>query len=118
MDPARRRVPRLPGLDEWFEKHNRYSSLEAANALSEPRMSPRRALASVLTGSAVDRRRALKAYSYRLPAKSLLLFLYLAILRGGFLDGAAGLNYARLRAVYEGMIAAKVAAMRRKGVRA
>ena len=38
----------------------------------------------------VQRRKALKKLSYRLPSRPLLVFLYLYLLRGGLLDGGLG----------------------------
>lgn len=103
------------GLEEWFEKHNRYSSLEAGQALAEPPMRFGRAIATMFRGDSVARRRALKAVSYRLPAKAMLVFFWTMIIRRGFLDGVAGWNYARMRSIYEGMISVKVSVLKRRG---
>ena len=93
------------GLHEWFAKHNRYSSDEAAEALRQ-------------SGDAVDwaalaapdrtrRRRALKALAARMPMRPSLRFVYMYVLRRGFLDGRAGLSYCRLLSTYEAMTVAK-----------
>ena len=103
------------GLEEWFDKHNRYSSLEASQALAEPPMRTGRAIATMFRGNSVSRRRALKAISYRLPAKSLIVFFWTIVIRRGFLDGVAGWNYARMRSIYEGMMSVKVSVLKRKG---
>lgn len=99
------------GLDDWYEKHNRYSSLEARQAL-EGGAPAGDLVRAALSPDAVARRRALKALSYRLPFRPTLILLYLLVARLGVLDGPAGWNYARLRATYEGMIATKLAALR------
>ncbi len=102
------------GVDEWFEKHNRYSTLEARLAMETPEAGLRTALSEVFGGDAVARRRRLKALSYKLPARSLISFLYTTIVRMGFLDGRAGIAYARMRSLYEGMIAVKLSVMRQE----
>lgn len=105
------------GLDEWFDKHNRYSAAEARQAIEEANIPIGRALRSLAAGDAVGRRRAMKALAYRLPARSLLWMIYLMIFRLGFLDGRAGYNYTRLRAIYESMTATKLAVLRAEGRR-
>lgn len=95
------------GLSEWFDKHNRYASDEASETvrlLSESRgidwgglWSPER----------TRRRRVLKELSYRLPFRPSLRFLYMYVLRRGFLDGRAGLTYCRLLSIYEYLIVLK-----------
>ena len=57
-------------------------------------------------------RRALKALSSRLTLRPLLRFLYMYVLRRGFLDGRAGLTYCRLLAIYEYLIVLKTREMR------
>jgi len=94
------------GLEAWFEKHNRYSSAEAVEALA------------VLDGchagfeglwsrDPVARRRALKDLSFHLPFRPELRFCYTYFARLGFLDGAPGFTYCRLLAVYEYLIGLK-----------
>ncbi len=61
------------------------------------------------------RRRALKELSFRLPCRPALRFLYMYVLRGGWLDGRPGLVYCRLLAEYEAMIDRHVRAWRRSG---
>ncbi len=93
------------GLDDWFARHNRYSTLEAAEVvkmLAEPL-----ALGDVLKGG-ITRRRALKRLAARLPMRSSLRFWMTLIVQRGLLDGAAGWRYAKMLAIYEGMIALKV----------
>lgn len=102
------------GLEEWLDKHNRYSSLEANQALNEPPVVLTEALSDIFSGDAVRRRRRLKALVYRMPAKSTAIMLYTMFFRLGFLDGKAGWNYARLRALYESMIAVKMSVVRHR----
>ena len=90
------------GETEWLQKHRRYAAKEAAaHECTTPTALPWRRLFS---GQALERRRALKQLSYRLPFRPLARFLYQYGLRGGFLDGATGLHYCRLLARYEGFV--------------
>jgi glycosyltransferase involved in cell wall biosynthesis len=98
------------GVDWWFDRHNRYSSAEAALILEGGGVS--KSWHGLFSRDPGLRRTALKGVAYRLPARPLLTFLYLYLLRGGFLDGNAGYTYARMRLAYELMIDTKVAAWR------
>ena len=87
------------GLAEWIEKHNRYSSQEA-NASPVSR-------AGIDSSNAYGRRKKLKAVAARLPFQPLCRFLYLYLLRGGFLDGKPGYHYCRMVAMYQYWICLK-----------
>jgi len=100
------------GFTEWFQRHNRYSSLEAAQCLLELRTGDAR-WADLLSRAPVTRRRALKRLSSRLPFRPWAKFLYMYFVRLGFLDGYAGLTYCSLQAVYEYMISAKLRELQR-----
>ena len=94
------------GLHHWLEKHNSYSTAEANDAVIAGSIyTTLQSLAA--PRSSEDRQQALKSLSMRLPAKPILRFLYCYILRGGFLDGKAGLHYALLMLTYEYMITIK-----------
>lgn len=101
------------GLNAWFEKHNRYSWHEARESLRSLE-TERVDWVAALTGSGAARRRALKTLSFRLPCRPLLRFLYMYVLRGGFLDGRAGFVYCRLLMTYETMIVTKMIEIRRR----
>jgi len=100
------------GFEDWFKKHNRYSTQEALEGLK------------ILGGKSIDwcgllsidtptrRRRAFKDISIRLPFRPLLRFLYVFILRCGFLDGTAGFTYCLLISIYEYMIVLKMKELR------
>jgi len=100
------------GFVHWFHRHNRYSTMEAEALIKEAsyQLHP----ADVLSLDPLRRRKCLKRLAYRLPFRPFLVFCYLYLLRRGFLDGAAGLNYCRLRAVYEYMIDMKIKELRRR----
>ena len=83
----------------WLAKHRRYAEEEAAAHLA---LGGRQRWRDFLTGDRLLRRRALKQFSYRLPARPALRFFYQYVLRGGFLDGEPGYRYCRLLARYEG----------------
>ncbi len=96
------------GFSRWIEKHNRYSTDEAVETLrqlAEGKVNPR----NLLWGSSeVEKRRALKDLSLRLPFRPLLRFFYMYVLLGGFLDGQAGLAWCLLQTFYEYLILLKV----------
>ena len=93
------------GLHEWFAKHNRYSTDEAAEALRQA--GGDLDWAGLGSSDRTRRRRALKALASRLPLRPALRFAYMYVLRRGFLDGRAGLAYCRLLATYEAMTVSK-----------
>jgi len=62
----------------------------------------------------VRRRRTLKDIAFRLPGRPLFRFIYLYLVRRGFLDGRAGLAYSILCSVYEYMIDMKIIELRRR----
>jgi glycosyltransferase involved in cell wall biosynthesis len=98
------------GETEWLEKHRRYARAEARQYLADD-CGVR--LGDLFAGEKLRRRRALKRLSYALPARPLLRFIYQYGLRGGFLDGAAGLRYCRLLARDEGFTTGALRELRR-----
>ncbi|MDX3924433.1 MAG: glycosyltransferase family 2 protein [Shinella sp.] len=100
------------GLNAWYEKHNRYSSSEAKETIDSLRRKrvPWRDIANPIPET---RRRALKELSMRLPFRAAARFVYMYVLRGGFLDGWQGYHYCRLLAAYEYMIVIKTEELRR-----
>jgi glycosyltransferase involved in cell wall biosynthesis len=98
----------LKGIDAFIERHLRYAAWEAEE-IGKVRKGPSRWHFGALLGSWPERRRGLKTdVWYRLPGRPALRFIWLYILRRGFLDGRAGLVYAQLIAAYEAMIDAKL----------
>jgi glycosyltransferase involved in cell wall biosynthesis len=102
------------GLDAWFEKHNRYSWHEAQETLKSLRADGLDWRGCWSIRDDVRRRRALKELSFRLPFRPTLRFLYMFVMRRGFLDGWPGYLYCRLLATYEQMIVVKTAELRRR----
>ncbi|MFT7759316.1 UNVERIFIED_CONTAM: hypothetical protein ODX46_25335, partial [Salmonella enterica subsp. enterica serovar Enteritidis] len=77
------------GLTAWFDKHNRYSGFEAKESLQilRDRGIPWK---DFFSPAPEARRRALKELSYRVPFRPAARFVYMYLLRGGFLDGWQG----------------------------
>ncbi len=97
------------GEAEWIAKHRRYARAEAqARFRAAGTVRP----GDLLSGDRLRRRRALKHFSYELPFRPTLRFVYQYFLRRGFLDGRAGLHYCRLLARYEGFASAELRALR------
>jgi glycosyltransferase involved in cell wall biosynthesis len=88
------------GEAEWLAKHRRYAQAEARTQHREALR-----LGELFSSTALTRRRALKRAAANIPFRPLARFIYQYFLRGGFLDGRAGLRYCRLIARYEGFIA-------------
>jgi glycosyltransferase involved in cell wall biosynthesis len=95
------------GLTDWLEKHNRYATDEARETVKRLEASAHIDWTGLGSGDQSRRRRALKELAYRLPFRPTLRFFYMYVLRGGFLDGQAGLTYCRLLAIYEYLIVLK-----------
>lgn len=96
------------GLSRWLEKHNRYSSDEAKETLRQLESGAVSWKNLFLGSSEVERRRALKDLSLRLPFRPLLRFFYMYLLLGGIFDGRAGFAWCTLQAFYEYLILLKV----------
>lgn len=101
------------GVNDWFARHLRYAEREARLMLVE-REQPLR-LGQLFGRDATLRRRALKRLAARLPMRPWLRFFYAGILRGGFLDGVAGLRYARMLAIYQQFIDFSVIEQQKSG---
>lgn len=96
------------GLSRWIEKHNRYSTDEAKETLRQLENGKVNWRELFFGSSEVERRRALKDLSLRLPGRPLLRFFYMYFLLGGCLDGRGGFAWCTLQAFYEYLILLKV----------
>ena len=103
------------GLEAFIARHNRYSTLEAAARFKAERDASDRARLRVsLLASPVQRKRYLREKVWpRVPGKPLALFVYMYVLRRGFLDGRAGLALCAFHAFQEFMVGLKLAELRR-----
>ncbi len=96
------------GLSRWIEKHNRYSTDEAIETLRQLQTGTVNWKDLFFGSSEVERRRALKDLSLRLPFRPLVRFVYMYFILGGILDGRSGLTWCVLQAFYEYLILLKV----------
>ena len=101
------------GISRWLEKHNRYSSDEAVETLRQLKNGHVSWRQLFFGESEIDRRRALKDLSLRLPCRPLLRWLYMYFILGGILDGKAGFAWCTLQAFYEYLILLKVEELKR-----
>lgn len=105
----------LKGIDEWFDRQNRYARKEAEYE-SEVDSQPLR-LRDVVSANPLVRRKAMKRLAMRSPARPFVYFLYSYLWRRGFLDGKDGLVFCMMRALYQGMVAAKKHDLQRRADR-
>ncbi|MBW4466057.1 MAG: glycosyltransferase family 2 protein [Pegethrix bostrychoides GSE-TBD4-15B] len=96
------------GFSRWIDKHNRYSSDEATETLRQLETGSVNWRDLLFGKTEVERRRALKNLSLRLPLRPIVRFLYMYFGLGGCWDGAAGFHWCLLQAFYEYLILLKV----------
>lgn len=84
------------GIESWIHKHNKYSTQEAFEVLSNNSLSDG------------TMRLKIKNYLYRSKLKLPILFVYYFLLKMPFLDGSKGVYYALLKFYYEVMISIKI----------
>lgn len=114
-------LPFSKGVGHWIDRHNKYSAFEAQQIIDN------RAAHDAAGGASFSLRSALferdfhrrrfhqKELFYRLPARPLVKFLVLYIVKRGFLDGSAGFTYAALQSIYEYFILLKTKELQRGG---
>lgn len=94
----------LKGLTAWLRKHVGYAEVEAVRRLSiqAPLSARLRAWrAGQRAGRSAGRSFAKDVVLPAVPAKPVLIFAYMYLLRGGFKDGRAGLVFCLLHSWYE-----------------
>ena len=94
------------GFEYWFERHNKYSSMEA-NRLLEESISLRD-LKNFFNKDPMIRRKIFKSLAYKMPFRPVLTFIFLYFFKRGILDGVAGFNYSLMRSIYEYQIDLKI----------
>lgn len=99
------------GLTEWFDKHNKYALSEAKEGLKALREQDPNL--SLFSKDRALKRVALKNLALRLPGRPFVKFLYLYVLKLGFLDGKAGFTYCVLQSIYEYLIDLKMWELKR-----
>jgi glycosyltransferase involved in cell wall biosynthesis len=95
----------LKGIDEWFERQNRYSSKDAEYEIVRDRSNVR--WHGIFSSDSLIRRATLKQIAARLPFRPLLYFIYSYFMRLGFLDGRDGLQFCLMKASYQRMVVTK-----------
>jgi glycosyltransferase involved in cell wall biosynthesis len=107
--------PFSKGIAHWIDKHNRYSTMEAELIVREKGLRNPKLSTALRDPDFHTRRRHQKALFYRLPARPLLKWCYMIVVRGAWLDGPAGVTYATLQSIYEYLIVLKTKELRRGG---
>jgi glycosyltransferase involved in cell wall biosynthesis len=94
------------GLKAWLKRHLEYADAEST-VLVEARRAASIRLRDLLSGDKITRRRSSKLLAFLMPLsmRPLMRFIYVYIVRRGFLDGRAGFVYSFMLATYEAMIA-------------
>lgn len=100
--------PFSKGMTHWVDKHNGYSTFEAAQIAANRVQGGTYSISKALfCKDANERRFHQKELYYRLPFRPMAMFFLLYVFKRGFLDGKAGLTYAILRSIYEYFIVLK-----------
>lgn len=96
------------GFSEWLERHDRYSSWDAQRIVEFLQSGHAEALGT-------ERKKQMRRVAARLwPIRFVGRFVYMYFVRGGILEGRAGLAFCLMYAMYEFMTVIKVAELRRK----
>ncbi|MEO0697838.1 MAG: glycosyltransferase family 2 protein [Pseudomonadota bacterium] len=100
-----------PNLHHWYEKQNRYTTLEAKSAFEGAKLS----VHSRLFGTNLERRMWMKVNFKRLPFRHTLMFLFCLVGQGAWRAGRIGWIWARLRSDVYRMIDCKTYEMHLHG---
>jgi glycosyltransferase involved in cell wall biosynthesis len=100
------------GFAAWIAKHDRYSTMEAKLRADNPDYNV--GWRDLFSSDPAQRRRAQKAWLYSMPLRPLVVFAGLYFIKGGVLEGRAGLTFSLLRAWYEYFIDCKALELRRR----
>ncbi|MGH9837117.1 MAG: glycosyltransferase family 2 protein [Blastocatellia bacterium] len=93
----------------FIERHNRYSNWDARvyhNLASGVELE--RSIGASLLGSPLERKRFIKRLWARAPFRPLLRFVWMYVVKRGFLDGRPGLIFCTLMTMHEAVISAKM----------
>lgn len=90
------------GVEAWLRKHVGYAAREVRQMLEAG--PPPGGLRALWSSDRVAARRAAKYWAMKMPCRPLLRWLQILILNAGILDGAVGLEYARMMKVFQEMI--------------
>lgn len=93
----------------FIERHNRYSNWEAKVYHNFAHgIEGRARIGASLFGSPLERKRFIKRLWARLPFRPLLRFIWMYVIKAGFLDGRPGLIFCTLMTMHEAVISAKI----------
>ncbi|MFN6201594.1 MAG: glycosyltransferase family 2 protein [Acidobacteriota bacterium] len=93
----------------FIERHNRYSNWEAKVYHNFAHgIEGRARIGASLFGSPLERKRFIKRLWARLPFRPLLRFVWMYVIKAGFLDGRPGLIFCTLMTMHEAVISAKI----------
>lgn len=107
--------PFSKGIAHWLNRHNFYSTSEAEQTIKNRTNHQQFSVIKAFFERDFHKKRFhQKELFYRLPARPLIKFFILYILKKGFLDGKAGLTYAILQSIYEYFIVLKVRELEQK----
>lgn len=95
------------GVSEWIARHNRYSTAEVELCVDLQRQPL--SWRQLVFGEMRERRRTLKQISTKMPLRPIFTFIYLYVIRGGFLDGYPGFLYCWMMMAHHIHIEAKLA---------
>lgn len=95
----------LKGIDEWFERQNRYARKEAEYEMNAEGEAGN--WSHLLSRDPLLRRMALKRLAWRLPGRPIIYFFYSYLFRRGFLDGKDGLVFCIMKSIYQYMVVIK-----------
>jgi glycosyltransferase involved in cell wall biosynthesis len=99
------------GLEHFFAKHNRYSTLEAREIFEHPQEWPG---VGGFIKDRIARRRFLKSRVVpKVPVSWVMRFLYMYVFRAGFMDGWAGWKLCNFISTYEFLIQTKYQELKR-----
>jgi glycosyltransferase involved in cell wall biosynthesis len=99
----------LRDMDFWIAKHNHYSTLNARIFHDLLRGHETGGVEPRLLGTQAERKRFIKQKIWpRLPGRALWFFLYMYVLRLGFLDGKHGFMFCAMHAVFQQFTTAKL----------
>ncbi len=99
------------GVNYWFERHNKYSEMEAIK-LKEENLKALE-MSNFFHKDPMVRRKVFKSFAYRLPFRPLLTFIFLYVFKLGILDGLPGFHYSVMRSFYEYQIDLKMKELNR-----
>ena len=94
------------GFEYWFERHNKYSSMEAKRLLQDS--ITLKDFKNFFNKDPMIRRKIFKSLAYKMPFRPIFTFIFLYFFKLGILDGLAGFHYSLMRSIHEYQIDLKM----------